>query len=330
MRYRLYSGTVHGKLRLVVGMKFQQLGYLGRLVQTNFEWAFFATMLFAIIGGSLIAQRMQRRFDAVRKTMDQVAQGELTMRVPLTGHNDDIERLSGDLNSALDRLAASVEAMQQVSSDIAHDLKTPLGRLQMSVAEAIRKQADSLSVSEELESVALEVDQINRTFDALLRIAQIEGGARKASFKPVDVTEMITTLDEIYREVAREAGHTFSVAAPPDGTINILGDRELLIQMFANLIENSITHCPHGSTIRCSAAVYSDAVWITVTDNGPGIPESEHAHVLRRFYRLEKSRTSSGTGLGLSLVKAVADLHGAQLRLDAAHPGLMVTVIFAR
>ena len=328
--YRLYSGIVHGNVRLVVGMKFRQLGYLGSLVQTSFEWAFVVAVVLAIVGGSLIAHRMQRRFDAVRETMDRVSRGELAARVPLSGRNDDIERLSEDLNSALDRLVDSVESMQQVSADIAHDLKTPLSRLKLTVAEALDKQERSLSVAEDLKSAAAEVDQINRTFDALLRIAQIEAGARKASFKPVDLGGMLALLDEIYGEVAQDAGQSFSVALPPGGEANVLGDRELLMQMFANLIENSIRHCPAGSTIRCSATIYNDTVWVAVTDNGPGIPEREHERVLRRFYRLEKSRTSSGTGLGLSLVKAVADLHGAELRLDSVYPGLMVTAIFAR
>ncbi|WP_455385389.1 ATP-binding protein [Acidihalobacter prosperus] len=329
-RYRLYSGIVHGKVRLVVGMKFRQLGYMGRLVQTSFEWAFVVAVLLAIVGGSLIAHRMQRRFDAVRETMDRVSRGELGARVPLSGRNDDIERLSEDLNSALDRLADSVESMQQVSADIAHDLKTPLSRLKMTVAEALEKQESALSVADELQSAAAEVDQINRTFDALLRIAQIEAGARKASFKPVDLSDMLELLDEIYREVASDAGQRLLVALPPEGGAGVLGDRELLMQMFSNLIENSIRHCPAGSTIRCSATLYNDSVWVAVTDNGPGIPESEHERVLRRFYRLDKSRTSGGTGLGLSLVKAVADLHDAELRLESVYPGLMVTVIFGR
>jgi signal transduction histidine kinase len=273
---------------------------------------------------------MQRRFDAVRTAMDKVSRGELAARVPLSGRNDDIERLSTDLNSALDRLADSVESMQQVSADIAHDLKTPLSRLKMTVAEALSKQERSLSVADELESAAAEVDQINRTFDALLRIAQIEAGARKESFKPVDLSDMLAMLDEIYREVALDAGQRFTLALPPGGEVSVLGDRELLMQMFANLIENSIRHCPAGSVIRCSVTLHNDSVWVAVTDNGPGIPESEHERVLRRFYRLDKSRGSSGTGLGLSLVKAVADLHDAELRLDAVYPGLMVTAIFKR
>ncbi|MEJ2676949.1 MAG: sensor histidine kinase [Acidihalobacter sp.] len=262
-RYRVYSGIVRNKVRLVVGMKFQQLGYLGRLVQTSFEWAFVVAVLLAVVGGSLIAHRMQRRFDAVRETMDRVSRGELAARVPLSGRNDDIE-------------------------------------------------------------------QVNRTFNALLRIAQIEAGARKTAFKPVDISALLTMMDEVYREVARDAGQSFSVALPATAKADIMGDRELLMQMLSNLIENSIRYCPAGSSIHCSATAHDDTVRVTVADNGPGIPENEHERVLRRFYRLEKSRTSGGTGLGLSLVKAVADLHDAELRLDSAHPGLMVSAIFAR
>lgn len=328
--YRIYSGMVHDDVRLVVGVKYQQLAYLGSLVQTSFEWAFVVSMLLAVVVGSFIAHRMQRRFDAVRETMNQMSRGDLMARVPLSGRNDDIEHLSIDLNGALDRLADSVESMQQVSADIAHDLKTPLSRLKMTVTEALDKQEQSLSVEEELKSAAAEVDHINRTFDALLRIAQIEAGARKASFKSVNIHDLMVLLDEIYHEVAQDAGQHLSVSIPADSSVNIMGDWELLIQMFANLIENAIRHCPEGSKISCSASIYNDSVWISVTDNGPGIPKEEHERVLRRFYRLEKSRTSSGTGLGLSLVKAVADLHNAKLQIESAYPGLMITAVFTR
>lgn len=327
--YRMFAGPV-GPNRLVVGTNNEETDELREIVFVSFGWASIVVIALAIGGGALIASRAQRRLDAVRDTMSRVSHGELAARIPLLGKGDDIDLMSGDINVALERLAAAVESMRQVSSDIAHDLKTPLNHLRITLEEAKRKQSNGGRIEKSLESALAEADQINQTFEALLRIAQIEAGARKSRFAPVNLTEIFASLAEVYGSVAEDSGRTLKWDFEPDAAHVIPGDKELLTQMYANLIENAIRHCPQGAVIRLSILTSGDKIITSVEDNGPGIPEEEHEKVFRRLYRLEKSRTSPGTGLGLSLVKAVADLHAGEIHLENANPGLRVIIKFGQ
>ncbi len=246
-QYRIFSGTVDGN-RLTVGLSQRETENIEAIMLQSFGWASIIVLLLAIFGGGLIALRVQRRFGAVRNTMEHVARGNLEARVPIVGRGDDVDLLSHDINDALARLAATVEGMQQVSTDIAHDLKSPLNRLKMTVDEALAKQETGLSVVQELEAASSEADQINETFEALLRIAQIEAGARKSRFGKVDLGDVLQSLDDIYSSVAEDNGQRLKTSLDqPNETI--LGDRELLTQMYANLIENAIRHCPEGTDI---------------------------------------------------------------------------------
>lgn len=324
--YRLLAGLVKG-YRLVVGQSDEDIDRLERVALASFAWTSVVVILLALGSGTLIGIRAQRRFRAVSTTMERVSHGELAARIPLLGKNDDIDLLSQEINEALDRLATTVEGMRQVSNDIAHDLKTPLNRLRITIEEARRKQERGLPVVAELDDAVLEADEINRTFEALLRIAQIESGARKARFAPLDLNEIAAALGEIYESVAEDAGMSLTLTLA-EHVPAVAGDRELLVQMYSNLIENAIRHCPAGTHIRLATAQKPGGTAMIVEDSGPGIPPDEHTKVLGRFYRLERSRTSPGTGLGLSLDKAVADLHGAAMRLEDAEPGLRVAVLF--
>ena len=185
-----------------------------------------------------------------------------------------------------------------------------------------------LDMTRDLEAAAEEADQINHTFEALLRIAQIEAGARKARFAEVDLSRLLASLVEVYGGVAEDAGDSLLMADEANGTAVVSGDGELLTQMYANLIENAIRHCPAGAHIRIGVRREGGRILTLVEDDGRGIPEAERQRVFRRLYRLEASRTSPGTGLGLSLVEAVADLHDADIRLEDAGPGLRVLVTF--
>lgn len=327
MPYRLYAGSVDGN-RLIVGRNREEIDSLEEIVLTSFAWASIIVGAIAVGGGAFIALRVQRRFNAVRTTMERVSHGELSARIPLIGRGDDVDLLSRDINAALERLATTVEGMRQVSTDIAHDLKTPLNRLKLIIEDARERQERGEPVLDDLDTAAAEADHINETFEALLRIAQIEAGARKARFAPVDLGAVLQSLAEIYADVAEDAGQALATDFDANGGATVSGDRELLVQMYANLIENAIRHCPAGARITLGARHDGNGIITWVADNGPGIPETEHQKVFRRLYRLEKSRTSSGSGLGLSLVKAVADLHGATIRLEDAAPGLRVWIHF--
>ncbi len=301
--YRAYSGKV-GSTNLTVAQSFKETEELESLLLASFVWAAAIVAGLAIAGGAFLASRVQRRLDAIGDTMVAVSQGKLEARIPQLGRDDDIDGVSIQINAALDRLGSLVEGMRQVSSDIAHD-----------------------DVSPDLAEARAESTQINETFDALLRIAQIEAGARKARFVQLDLTEVVASVADIYAEVAKDDGKVLLVENCTAGDM-ITGDRELLTQLFANLIENAIRHTPEGTRIEISANRQADSLVAEVRDNGPGIPSEEQEKVFRRLYRLDKSRSTPGTGLGLSLVKAIADLHGAAVSMQPRDPGIAAVVVF--
>ena len=325
--YRMFAGELHGDY-LVVGLSNADLDDLAEIILTGFGWAAVAVLVAAIAAGAWIASRLQRRLNAVTETLARVASGDLSTRLAVSKRGDDLDVISGEINQTLSRLGALVEAMRQVSADIAHELRTPLNRLRIHIEGAARNAASGASVDDDLAAAIQQSEAIDQTFSALLRIAQIEAGARREKFAPVDIAALMASVGEVYADVAEDAGHT--LRSDITEAAWVMGDRELLTQSFANLIENAIRHCPPGTQITCVVRANGTAVTASVTDTGPGIPEAERDLVLRRLYRLEKSRTTTGTGLGLSLVKAVADLHGAEIALGDAAPGLRVELKFPR
>lgn len=316
-----------GADRLVVGRDYSDLDALRETIQTAMLWSSLFALLVALGGGSLIALRIRRRLAVVKQTLDRVAEGDLGARLPLSGAEDDIDRVARQVNAALVRLAALVDGMRQVSADIAHDLRTPLGRLRNHIAEALEAVEEGADTRPALEQALAESDAIGTTFSALLRIAQIEAGARRARFAPVDLTAKLQSVAEAYAEVAEDAEMSLALQ-DPGRPVWIKGDGELLVQAIANLVENAIRHCPPGAAIRCGLALEAGRPVVRVTDSGPGIPAEEREKVMQRLYRLERSRTTPGSGLGLSLVKAVADLHGARFWLGDAGPGLEAGLAF--
>ena len=294
----------------------------------GFGWSAFAVLIAAIAAGAWIASRLQHRLNEVTSTLRRVANGDLSTRLAVSNRGDDLDLISGEINQTLGRLEALVDAMRQVSADIAHELRTPLNRLRIHIEEAARNAANAAPVEDDLAAAIAQSEAIDQTFSALLRIAQIEAGARREKFAPVDLAALLGDVGDIYAEVAEDAGQI--LLCDVAGAAWVMGDKELLTQTFANLIENAIRHCPAGTAITCKVRVNGDWVTASVADTGPGIPTGEREMVLRRLYRLEKSRTAEGTGLGLSLVKAVADLHGAELALTDATPGLRVELRFTR
>ncbi len=324
--YRVYSGQIDGH-QLVVGISLGEADEVGRLVLTSLGWAGAGFVLLVIATGLVVAARGQRRLDLISGTMERVGHGDLAARIPLSRRNDDIDGLSGSMNAALDRLAGLVEGMRQVSVDLAHELKTPLNRLGITLETTIEADVRGEPVTALLEQARAEGRQINATFDALLRIAQIESGARRARFTDLSLMPILENIAEAYAPVAAESGHSLTVET--SGLLGpIHGDEDLITQLLANLVENAIRHCPPGTRIVISGHGRSSDVEITIADSGPGVPVEEHEKVFRRLYRLEKSRTTSGSGLGLSLAKAIADLHGAHISLRDNQPGLIVSIVF--
>lgn len=324
-RYRIYAGSV-GAARLLVGRDFEETEELTEVVLRGLGWAAGAVTLIAAGGGLWLGRRARTRLDAIAGTLAEISRGRLGARIPLIGAGDDIDLLSRQVNAALERLAALVEGMRQVSADIAHDLKTPLNRLRMRLeraADLVERGGDASAAVAQAEE---ECRQINETFEALLRIAQLEAGARKARFGPVDLVPLLADLAEVYAADAGDSLHWHSgVPAAP-----VHGDAELLTQLFVNLIENAIRHCPAGAAIKLQLTAEPGGVAVSVSDDGPGIPVEEHDKVFRRLYRLNKSRSTPGSGLGLSLVRAIADLHEATITLSSNNPGLTIQILLPR
>lgn len=289
-----------------------------------FGWGFAITVLLAALGGAALGAGFLRRIDEVNRTARSIMDGNLSMRVPARGGGDEMDQLALNFNAMLDRIEALMSNIRQVSDDIAHDLRTPLSRLRQRL-EAAREKAGGEGGAA-IEQAIGDLDAILETFSALLRIGQIEAGARRAAFAEVDLCRIVGTVVEAYAPVAEDRGQRLQTDI--GDCPGVPGDRELLTQMAANLVENAISHCPSGVVITAQLKSVSGQCVLSVADTGPGIPAAERGKVLHRFYRLERSRTTQGSGLGLALVKAVADLHGAVLTLEDNDPGLRVSVRF--
>ncbi|MDN5926218.1 MAG: HAMP domain-containing histidine kinase [Hyphomicrobiales bacterium] len=304
---------------LTVGQDAEALTELRDVFIQVLTFTLLPTALLVLTGGVFIALRSARRAAAIEDTLARLTAGDLAARLPvLTGPPDDLTRVG----SAIDRLAAaqeaSVAALRQVSADIAHDLKTPIQRLAVLLSEA-RDKAPHLEV---LDRASAEIDGIVATFQSLLRIAQIEGGSPRSRFAPVDLGSLAETMVELYEAAAEETGHNLHLTLTDPATIK--GDRMLLGQLLANLIENALRHTSSGAI-----TVFVENASLIVADKGPGIPKEERQAVLRRLYRLDRSRSTPGNGLGLSLVDAIVKLHDGSLVLSDNDPGLRVTVRFA-
>jgi len=270
--------------------------------------------------GLLAARGLQHRLRGATDAAEGVMAGDLARRLPVTGAGDEFDRLAGTVNALLARLEAVIEGMRQVTTDVAHDLRGPLSRLRQRLEAALARPRDAAADMAELEGALAELDGVLATFTALLRIAQLEAGPALPREAPeVDFSALVTTLAEAYEVVAEEAGKTLSAEVAPDQRLR--ADAALLRQMLANLLDNALAHGgAHLSVVLRPGPV------LEVSDDGPGIPVEERERVLRRFYRLDRSRGTPGNGLGLALVAAVAKLHGAAPVLSDAGPGLRVTV----
>lgn len=298
-----------------------------KIILKAFSWSFIITLLFFFIGGVFVSRRVLKKIEIVSQTTLDIVDGNLSRRIQIRGVNDEFDHLGASLNLMLDQIENLMEGMQQVSNDIAHDLRTPLTRLRQKL-ELAQGEGSANALHAAIRDSIAETDGILETFGALLRITQIETRARKKNFSQVYLSELLQTVVEVYQSNADEKLQDLTIDIEPK--LHVLGDRELLAQMLSNLIENSIRHSPVGASIEVIARKTTDAVEVIFSDTGPGIPESERNNVFRRFFRLETSRSTQGNGLGLSLVAAVAELHGVKIILSDNSPGLRVGLQFPK
>jgi signal transduction histidine kinase len=320
--------TVHldNGFRLVVG---DDLGpkedirnaFLGAL-----DWALLAFLVLTLTAGALLSRAFLSRVDAIDRTAEAIINGDLGSRVVLRGTNDNFDRLSATLNRMLDQIQLLMESLGQVSNDIAHALRTPLGRLRQKLETARVTSGANSKCTTIIDAALVETDNILDTFSALLRIAQIESGTRTAGFREIDLSKLFETVSEAFSAAAEDDGKTLTAKIAP--SVKLWGDGDLISEMLANLIDNAIRHTPEGAHIEVSLVNHGSQLVASVADDGPGVPQSEYERIFRRFYRLERSIRTPGTGLGLSLVAAVAELHGMEFRASDNAPGLRMTITF--
>ncbi len=321
--------VLHGGL-MTIAISAEPVAQLRRIFTRVFLFSLFPTTLVALGGALLLARRAQRRFDRLERALNRLAQGEFGARVgPIGGVRDDLSRIAERVDAMADELESKVAALRQVSADIAHDLKTPVQRLSVQLERLAATPGLPAPAIELAERARAESEAMIRTFHALLQIAQIEGGQPRARFARVDLASLAATFCEVYEPSAEETGHRLIAApSPVPSPVPVQGDKDLLGQLFANLIENALRHTPAGTEIRVETGLDAEGPFLSVSDTGPGIPEAEREAVFRRLYRLESSRTTPGSGLGLSLVRAIADLHDARIELSDNRPGLKVVIRF--
>jgi signal transduction histidine kinase len=314
--------------QLYVGRDIAPITITRNRILHAFAWVALGTCGFAVLGGLFLGRRFMARVDAVTQTCERVIAGSLGERIPMSGRDDEWDRLARAINEMLDRIAVLLENLQQVSSDVAHDLRTPLTRLRNRLEEARDRSTGIEDYSGAIGRAIEDTDQVLSMFAALLRISQIEAGTRAHTFADVNLSELLQRAYELYLPVAEDCGHALWRDLKPD--VHIRGDEELLTQMYSNLIENALRHTPRGVRIGLVLDVRGADALTSVVDDGPGVPREDRDKVLRRFYRGSASRSTEGHGLGLSLAAAIAQLHGTKLQLEDAGPGLRVDIAFRR
>lgn len=289
-----------------------------------------------IISGAVVSRRFARRLETINAASREVMRGRLDTRAPRTYSGDDLDELSGNFNAMLDRVEHLMQRMRSAGDSIAHDLRLPLTRMRGRLEAALVEAGDLAAREAALAQAVADVDELLKTFNAVMSLSRLQAGERRRAFEMVNLSELIADVAELYEPVCEDVGLEFNFDCPD--AITILGDRELLAQAVANLIDNAVKYTPEGGAVMLRGRKTSRGqVEISVTDTGPGIPASERSRVLERFVRLEKSRSLPGVGLGLSLVQAIAEVHGAKLTLDDGPgavddngPGLRIALCFEK
>jgi hypothetical protein len=300
-----------------------------RMFTTTLPWTVALILVLGLLGGALMSRNMLQRLDAINRTSGEIIAGDLTRRVPLSGSGDEFDALAENLNRMLDRIERLMKGLREVTDSVAHDLRTPLNRLRNRLEESVARLNASGAQASEIERAILETDQLIATFNALLLIAETDAGTTRAAMTELDLSSVAADVAELYEPLAEERQVTLRLI--PAAGVAVEGNRSLIAQALANLVDNAIKYTPEGGKVTIRAEADTAGVNLSVTDTGPGIPAIDRPRVVERFVRLEASRSSPGTGLGLSLVAAVAHFHGAELILEDNKPtGLKARLRFPR
>lgn len=287
-----------------------------------------AALALMLLVGILLSGRSRGRVDEMTSTLFAFASGDVDRRVPMSGQSDRLSDLALAVNGSLDYSQRLLWSLNYMSADIAHNLKKPLTRLRQRLELVSKCEFANSDLSRKIDEGIEEIDGLVVIFEALLNIGQLQSGDRRSRFVDVDISALIAHIADVYEPIISDHGHRLEVSFPTQRVHSIRGDRELLMEMIVNFLENAIQYCPSGTTIKLGLHQHRTGIDVTVCDNGPGVPEAEIQHLFERFYRLEGSGKKSGHGLGIPFADAIATLHGAQIEIGDNNPGLSVVIHF--
>lgn len=322
---RLLPRELSNGSELVVGRDMQDIREIEQLVFRALVVGGVLAVLLAIGGAVLFRRQLEHRIAAIRRTVLEIEAGDLRRRIPVSDAEDEFTRLNRDLNHMLDQIQHLMDGVRDVSNAIAHDLRTPLGRIRSLLEDALRPGTTRERLSKRASTAIHGIDELIIVFDKLLQIAEAEAGTRRQSFQPVALKEIITGVVELYDATAEARGIRLATAI--EGEPTTLGDKDLLASATANLLDNALKYSGGGATVQVRATQEPTTVSIVVQDDGPGIPCDERSKVVTRFYRLDRSRSLPGNGLGLPIVSAISHLHSGTFTLGDAGPGLIARIV---
>lgn len=315
--------------RLLVGRDLEERQRLGIVIRRAAGWSLALVFILGCFASWFVARRVLKRVDGMSETAHAIMAGDLKGRLAIAGTDDELDRLALNLNAMLDRIGELMAGMQQVTDNIAHDLKTPLTRLRNRAEEALRSSRSPDELRTALDGAIEEADNLIRVFNALLMLARLEAGRVSDNMAELDLSEIVSGMAELYEPLAEEAG--LSLVGEVEPGLRVFGNRELIGQALANLVDNALKYGGPAQggdgVVAVTARRNGASIELAVADHGPGIPEADRGRVLDRFVRLDTSRSKPGFGLGLSLAAGVVRLHGGQLRLDDNDPGLRVVIV---
>ncbi len=325
-RARMFD--LSGGLHLLVGHDVRERARVRDLVSEALAWGLAVVLALSLVGALLMSRLLLRRIDDINTASREIMSGHLDRRVPVSPRGDEFDELAGNLNAMLDRIARLLDATKEVSDNIAHDLRRPLARLRSRLELLLMENPDVEGYRAAANETVAEIDQVLKTFGALLTIAEAEAGAVQRNFETLDLSELVRDVAELYEPLAEANG--LKLRAAIGGNARIWGDRNLLFQAVSNLVDNALKYAPAGSPVEIALETREQGARIAVSDQGAGIPTELRDKVLERFYRAEASRSTEGSGLGLSLVAATAKVHGGEILLQDNAPGLRAVLRLPR
>jgi signal transduction histidine kinase len=313
--------------RLLVGQDISDLDTYTAQIKTAVIAVVGLIFVLAGLASVLVTRRTVARIEQINATSRAIMLSGLDKRIPLRGSNDEWDRVAENLNLMLARIETLMEEVKQVSNNVAHDLRTPLTRMRGRLEKAYSRERNGEDDQALIGDTIADLDAVLRIFTSITRIAQIESQAREGAFRMVNLVEIATEVVELYDAAAEQDGTRLTIVG--DSEVLVTGDRDLIFDAIANLVDNAIKHGRAGGRVVVTSENVDGSPAISIVDDGPGIPVDQREHVFKRFFRLEHSRYTPGNGLGLSLVAAVARLHGARIEMLDNSPGLKFTLRFA-